>query len=298
MEWSYEDGTLTVRPDGPFSAAETLFCGQCFRWRQGPGCFEGVVHGRALTLRERGDGAVLLTGLAESDAPYFLHYFAFDEDYAALQRRLERSKRLAECIRCAPGIRVLHQDFFEVLLTFIISQNNNIPRITGIVARLCEGFGAPLPGGGHAFPLPGDLAGRTAEGLAFLRAGWRAGYLLDAAQKVASGEVGRERLARLSTPEARALLMTIRGVGPKVADCVLLYGLGRAEACPMDVWMKRAMARRFPRGMPRCARELAGVAQQYIFHAERTAPQPQAGDSEKKRAPKPGPAGEKNRPAP
>lgn len=277
MEWRYENGELAVRPDGPFSAAETLFCGQCFRWRQTADGFEGIAHGRALTLRERQDGTVLLTGLEESDVPLFLHYFAFDENYAALQRRLQRSKRLAECIRCAPGIRVLHQDFFEVLLTFIISQNNNIPRITGIVARLCEGFGAPLAGGGRAFPLPCELADRTVEELAFLRAGWRADYLLDAARKVASGEVGREKLARLATPEARALLMTIRGVGPKVADCVLLYGLERAEVCPMDVWMKRAMARRFPRGMPLCARDCAGVAQQYIFHAERTSFRPQGG---------------------
>ena len=269
MEWHWEDGRLTLYPQGPFDLAQTLGCGQCFRWQRAGSGFAGIVRGAELTACQRGE-SVEIQGVPQAQVPWFIHYFALDEDYAALHRQLGRSVRLAACIACAPGIRVLHQEYFEVLLTFIISQNNNIPRITGIVARLCQAFGTPLPGGGYAFPTPEALAGRTETELAPLRAGWRAAYLLDAAQKVADGRLSLPVLEPLPTPQARALLQTIRGVGPKVADCVLLYGLGRAEACPMDVWMKRAMARRFPRGMPRCAVSCAGIAQQYIFHAERT----------------------------
>ena len=270
MDWSYRDGLLAVSPDGPFDPAKTLFCGQCFRWRQEEdGSFFGIVRGRALRLR-MAQGEVRLQGcLSEEEVPFFLHYFALDEDYRAIQQQLRRSRRLAAAIDCAPGIRVLHQDFFEVLLSFIISQNNNIPRIRGIVERLCEGLGEPLAEVGYAFPTPQALASLEVEDLAFLRAGWRAGYLLDAARRTADGRLDPVLLARMPTGEARAVLMETRGVGPKVADCVLLYGLGRAEVCPMDVWMKRAMARLFPRGMPRCARQYAGIAQQYLFYAER-----------------------------
>ena len=269
MEWSYRSGLLEVAYEGPFDPAQTLFCGQCFRWEETPQGFAGVVRGRPLLLRATA-GHLTLVGAEEEDVPFFLHYFALDEDYETIQRRLCRSKRLAACIAAAPGIRVLHQEFFEVLLSFIISQNNNIPRIRGIIARLCAGLGAPVGAGRYAFPTPQAVAGCSEEDLAFLRAGWRVGYLLDAARRVADGRLDPARLAALSTAEARAALMETRGVGPKVADCVLLYGLDRAEVCPMDVWMKRAMARRFPRGMPRCAQRYAGIAQQYIFEAERS----------------------------
>lgn len=271
MEWQWQEGLLTVELQGPFDLAQTLTCGQCFRWRAEGEGFSGVVQGRAVTARQAG-GRLTLSGLAQQQIPWFLHYFALDEDYAALQRQMGRSAPLAACIAAAPGIRVLHQEYFEVLLTFILSQNNNIPRIAAIVDRLCTAFGRPLPGGGFAFPLPEALAGRSEAELGCLRAGWRAAYLLDAAEKVAGGALAQAALDPLPTPQARALLQTIRGVGPKVADCVLLYGLGRAEACPMDVWMKRAMARLFPDGLPPCAAPCAGIAQQYIFCAERTRP--------------------------
>ena len=268
MDWSYHGGLLTVTPDGPFDPAKTLFCGQCFRWREENDGFAGIVRGREIHLRAAGD-EVRIWGFAEEEIPFFLHYFALDEDYRAIQEQLRRSRRLSAAMDCAPGIRVLHQDFFEVLLSFIISQNNNIPRIRGIIERLCAGFGAPLAGGGYAFPTPQSLAPLAAEDLAPLRAGWRAEYLLDASRRVADGRLDPRLLSRMPTDEARTILMETRGVGPKVADCVLLYGLGRMEVCPMDVWMKRAMARRFPRGMPRCAKKYAGIAQQYLFYAER-----------------------------
>lgn len=272
MQTVLENCVLTVTGVSHFDAAASLFCGQAFRWELLPdGSFSGVVGSARRTLTQTGDTLTLFP-VAENEADWFLHYFALNDDYDKMLCVLTRNPVLRRCIAAAPGIRVLHQDFFEVLLTFIISQNNNILRIRGIVSRLCEGFGEPLPDGGFAFPRPQRLAGLCAEDLAFLRAGWRADYLLDAARRVASGEVSEELLRGLSLADARALLQTIRGVGPKVADCVLLFGLDRAEAFPTDVWMRRAMKTLFPKGLPGYCARYAGVAQQFIFDYARRNP--------------------------
>ena len=250
-----------------------LDCGQCFRWVRTPAGWRGVVEGRAVLARTEG-GALVLEGAEEADRAFWAGYFALDVDYPALLARFcAGSKRLAACVEQAPGIRVLRQPFFEALCTFILSQNNNIPRIKGLVERLCALCGDKLADEQYAFPTPRQLAACTPEQLAGLRAGWRADYLLHAARAVAEGRIDPDRLRALPLDEARAALMTIRGVGPKVADCTLLYGLGRWEAFPMDVWMKRAMGRLFPRGVPRCCRGHQGIAQQFIFdYARRSLP--------------------------
>ena len=244
----------------------TLGCGQTFLWRplEG-GAWAGVAAGRGVTARMEGE-CLVLEGAREEDRAFWEHYFALDLDYPALLARFcAGSKRLAACVQHSPGIRVLRQPFFETLCCFILSQNNNIPRIAAITGRLCEGLGEKLGEGLYSFPAPGVLAAQTPESLAFLRAGWRAAYLIDAARAVAAGRVSEGALAALDDDEARALLTTIRGVGPKVADCVLLYSLSRWGVVPMDVWMKRAMARLFPRGAPVCCRPYQGIAQQFIF---------------------------------
>lgn len=257
---------LLFEETGGLDLDATLDCGQTFLWHplEGGG-WAGVTAGRAVTARMEGT-ALTLEGAEEADRPFWENYFALDMDYPALLARFcAGSRRLAACVEHDPGIRVLRQPFFETLCCFIISQNNNIPRIRAITARLCEGLGAELENGRHAFPTPQTLAAQTPESLAFLRAGWRAEYLIDAARKVASGQVSEAALKKLPDGEARALLMTVRGVGPKVADCVLLYSLSRWSVVPMDVWMKRAMARLFPRGAPVCCRPYQGIAQQFIF---------------------------------
>jgi N-glycosylase/DNA lyase len=285
--------------------AQTLCCGQCFRWEQHPdGTWCGVVEGRAVCAAQlppdapENPGALVLQGLAgpapETEPDFWRGYFALDLDYPALLENFRGlSPSLVRCVENAPGIRVLRQPFFETLVTFLISQNNNIPRIKAITARLCEGLGEALPPAianspneanapavqgmqnapaWHTFPTAQRLAALREEDLAFLRAGWRGGYILDAARRVAAGEICEEELRALPLAEAKARLMTIRGVGPKVADCTLLYGLGRWDAYPIDVWIKRADAALFPARVKDAAAYLnrrtgghAGIAQQYIF---------------------------------
>ena len=249
---------------------QTLDCGQCFRWQVLPGGeYRGIACGRTLTITER-NGTVLFHGVTAAEfETTWIPYFDLDFDYAAVRESLAQmhpALRLAAAF--APGIRLLQQDPWEALCSFILSQNNNIPRIKGLVDRLCQLLGEEHDGF-YDFPSPERLAVQTVDSLAPVRSGFRAKYLIDAAQKVAGGEVDLDALFRLPIDEARQSLMKIYGVGEKVAECALLYGLHRLEAFPMDVWMKRAMAVLLPGYTPQQLGPYAGVAQQYLFHYSR-----------------------------
>ncbi len=253
-----------------FSLHETLDCGQCFRFAPtADGAWRGVAANYPLTLRQCEDG-VLFENIAMREFEEFWRaYFDLDRDYAAIRRGYLEHGALCECARFAPGIRVLRQNAWEALISFIISQNNNVKRIQGIVDRLCILFGEEIQapwGSAFAFPTPQRLAQLQERDLAPLRCGWRDAYILDAARKVADGHVDLKAVAAMPLAQARQVLQTIRGVGPKVAECALLYGMGRMEAFPMDVWMKRAMRELFPGYTPSDFGDTAGIAQQYIFH--------------------------------
>ena len=240
-----------------FSLRDTLTCGQCFRWKENPdGSFSGFAGSRAATLCQQEDTLFL----SDAETAFWQHYLDLDEDYNRWKEAFAADPTLREAAAFCGGIRILRQDPWEALLSFIISANNNIPRIQGIIGRLCEHFGE---GGG--FPSAQRLAGETAESLAPLRAGFRAKYILDAAGKVASGEVDLEQVAALPLPEAEAELRRISGIGPKVAQCALLYGFHRLDAFPVDTWMKKVLARYYPEGFPEWVSP-RGVAQQYLFH--------------------------------
>ena len=250
-----------------FALSETLDCGQAFRWRQREdGCWEGVAGGRYLCLESQGED-IFLQAVPEADRPFWRRYFDLERDYEELAVLFRKNPRLRRALASCPGIRVLRQEPWETLCTFILSANNNIPRIKGIVERLCQGWGEAVPGTGlPAFPKPEALAPLGEEDLAPLRAGWRSAYLLDAARQVAGGRLDLEETASLPTQEAEARLLEVKGVGKKVAQCVLLFGFGRVECIPMDVWMKRVMAELYPRGFPGYLRPYGGIAQQVLFH--------------------------------
>ena len=261
-----------IRAPYPFDAAETLDCGQAFRWAElpaeaGASLWEGVAFGKYLRVEQRGQ-QVWLHCSPEDYEHTWRAYFDLEEDYAPKREALAAmSPALAEAAAFAPGIRILRQEPWEALCSFIISQNNHIPRIKGIIERLCQRLGEELPGTGwHAFPTAERLAACSLEDLAPLRAGFRAKYLLDAARKVASGQVDLARVAAAPVEEGRRELQTIFGVGPKVAECAMLYGFHKTECFPMDVWMKRAMATLLPGRRPEEFGENAGLAQQYLSH--------------------------------
>ena len=240
---------------------KTFLCGQCFRWSEDEnGVFSGIVFGKKITVRESGEFAEI-SGFSEKEA---LRYFDLETNYSEYINRLSEDKTLSEACRCSSGIRILRQEPFETLISFIISQNNNIPRISGIIGRLCENFGEKIEGG-FAFPTAQKLRGITAEDLAPLRAGFRARYIADAVEKVNSGEINFAEIDALSLEQAREKLKIITGVGDKVADCVLLFAFHKTDAFPRDVWVKRLMAQFYPNGLPDCTKGIEGIAQQYLF---------------------------------
>lgn len=255
--------------------AQTLDCGQSFRWVQNDdGSFSGVAFGKSVRVELRNNSLFIYNANAEDYKSIWYDYFDLGLDYGKIRDKISHIHPvLKEAAKYAPGIRILRQEPYEALCTFIISQNNNIKRIKGIVQRLCESFGEEIEENVFAFPTAEKMAGLSPEDLAPLRAGFRNRYLIDAAQKVASGEVQLEKCRTVDYEEARKELMKITGVGVKVADCTLLFGMHRIEAFPVDVWMKRAMDRLFPDMTPDDFGEYAGIAQQYIFHYSRMHPE-------------------------
>lgn len=253
----------------------TLDCGQCFRWEKNGDAWHGVIFGKSVTARQQGSNihfdVVCEEGEGVSEIEVMLDdYFDLTTDYPAIFNEFSELDVLRKAIDFAPGIHILKQQPWEALCSFIISQNNNIPRIKGIISRLCESFGVRLPDGSYSFPEPGVLSNLTPDDLAPLRSGFRAKYIIDAAKRVACGEIVLDGLYSAPLEEAGKALQTILGVGPKVSDCTLLYGLHRLECFPLDVWMKRVVKELLPCGLPKHMLPYAGIAQQYLFHYMRS----------------------------
>lgn len=248
-----------------FCLDDILDCGQCFRWEKlSGGCWRGIAYGLCRTVRQEGMTLIFEnTSLDEFDGIWY-EYFDFGRDYDEVKRVLSRDPAMRNAIEFTPGMRVLRQEPWEALCSFILSQNNNIKRIRGLVSRLCECFGEKIEGG-YAFPPAKSLAKLSVEDLSPVRSGFRAGYII-AAAKAVDGGLDLESLNSLPLEQASRELQKIRGVGPKVAACALLYGLGRADSVPVDVWINRALTAYYPDGIPAEIEAVAGLGQQYLFH--------------------------------
>ena len=247
-----------------FDLDETLDCGQAFRWKKVDSDFYCTYTGSflndSLRISQLDKENFIFHDTSEEDfLGKWSDYFDFDTDYSALKTTFSQDETLSAACKFAGGIRLLRQDSWECLISFIISQNNNIPRIKGIIDRLCEHYGGK-------FPTPEQLAQETPDTLSYLRSGFRSKYICDAATRVASGETDLSAVAAMPIEDARTELKKIVGVGPKVAECVLLFGMHRVEAFPIDVWIKRVLAQYYPEGFPEFAKDNAGIAQQYLFH--------------------------------
>ncbi len=278
-----------VRLDGVerFDVAKTFDCGQCFRFEPVAGSrhaaeYAGVAHGRLVSFAQDGDTLYIYNSTERDFHGLWRHYLGLDVDYAAIDADiLSRSDNpaLREAVHVGSGIRILRQPEWETVCSFIISQNNNIPRIKKIISAMSERYGERFyaPGmeshGGaadgalYSFPTPESLCAAGVDGLCALRTGFRAKYIYDAARVWSEGGID---VAALPTADAARVLEGIRGVGPKVAACSLLFGFGRLDAFPVDVWIRRVIARYFGEGFS--AEPLgpyAGVAQQYLFYYER-----------------------------
>lgn len=266
-------------------------CGQCFRWtRQDNGSYTGIAFGRVVNMQvsraEDGVHQLEIDGCSEEDFNNIWYdYLDMARDYGVVKDILaEGDPVMAKAIETGTGIRILKQDLWETIVSFIISQNNNIPRIKGCIENLCRLFGekAGEYGGTEYYniPSPEVMASLTADDLAPVRLGYRALYLIETARQVlAKGgmETVSAELGAAATPdEACEYLRQFQGVGPKVASCIALFGLARLDAFPIDVWVRRVMNRLYAidekdvKAMSAYARENfgenGGIAQQYLFY--------------------------------
>ena len=256
-----KDGKDILLRQSDFALDDTLDCGQAFRWEKiADNAYHGAFLNRQLTIScENGSDLFRLHDTSEQDfLEIWVDYFDLSTDYGEIKRRFSSDDTLSKACEFAGGIRILKQDSWEALSSFIISQNNNIPRIKGIIGRLCQHY--------DGYPCAVDMKNETVDSLSYLRSGFRAKYLVDAISKVLDGSIDFEALRTIPLDDARNVLMTIKGVGPKVADCALLFGFYRLDAFPKDVWVKRVMSRWYPNGLPECTKGLEGIAQQYLFH--------------------------------
>ena len=267
-------------PDGVLNLAQTLDCGQSFRFypvtlENNIPAWRGVAFSRGLTVYQDENNDLVLDCTEQEFRDIWFDYFDFNTDYKKSREVLSAlHPALKEAAEFAGGIRILKQEPFEALCSFIISQCNNISRIKGIVERLCESFGEPVEFEGavyYAFPSAQRIAALEPGALDVLRCGYRAPYIMSAAQAVADGSLDLEALISCDCVSARARLMREQGIGPKVANCVVLFGLYHLEAFPIDVWIRRALKENFPKGFdPTTLGEYAGLAQQYIFYYARS----------------------------
>lgn len=250
--------------DAPLALLKIAESGQCFRWEQtGEDRFLIPARDRLLCIRQEKNGGVAAECSADEWSGVWKDYFDLNADYRALERAIDPGDAyLRAAARAGRGMTILKQDFFETLISFIISQNNNIPRIRAILRALCE---KTYP----RFPTPREILALGENGLAPLKMGYRARYVLDAARQIL--ETPLTTAPCETTDEVIARLMCLNGVGIKVASCVALFGLGRKDAFPIDTWMRRILSAHYPAGFPfaRYA-PAAGVYQQYMFYYERT----------------------------
>ena len=264
---------MSLPLEEPICLEHIFECGQCFRWSPSPrGGYVGTAYGHATRLW-LAEGCLHLLASPQEFHDIWRPYFDLDENYEALTAPLCCNDFMGRAVAYGRGLRILRQDPWEALVSFLVSQCNNIPRIRTILHTLCRLYGQPLLLEGetlYAFPSAARIACLSLEDLAPLRAGYRAQYILSAAQAVAGGSLDLEALKTMDTESARQAIQSLRGVGRKVADCFLLFGLHKLDAFPVDTWMKKAQALYPPGFDQRAFGPLAGLAQQYIFYYARS----------------------------
>jgi N-glycosylase/DNA lyase len=296
----------------PFDLGHTLDSGQSFRWSARGEWWYGVVFGSAIKVRQEESSLVCETAAAAAEqlTPRLVHeYFRLDDSLERIYSRIMKDDHVTEAIQRFYGLRLINQDVWECLVSFVIATNTNIPRIKLMISNLCERFGekASFEGNAYsAFPTAHALAQASLEDLTSCGLGYRARFVRSVAQKVNEGSVDLEELRLLDYERAKDLLTesilgekTLLGIGRKAADCVLLFSCGKDSSFPIDVWMARVLSKYYPRlfdketarrldsHVSRASRlsagqyekisasmreyfgEYAGYAQQYLFHDAR-----------------------------
>ena len=291
-----ENGLPVVMAEGVelFDVGKVFDCGQCFRFDPVKDSiheteFAGCAFGKYISLAQDGDKLYVYNATVEEYEDLWSSFLGLDRDYCEINENilsLSKNPALADAVRLSSGIRILKQDKWEAICSFIISQNNNIPRIKKLVAALCRACGDKIDVSGmeghianahreqeghfYSFPSPERVLSLGISGLAELKTGFRAKYIFDAAEKMVNREIDLDFLENADTEECVKHLCTVKGIGPKVACCALLFGFAKLDAFPIDVWIKKVVLKYFDENFdPASLGEYAGIAQQYLFYYER-----------------------------
>jgi len=278
MNYYEDNGKIVLDCTDSFNIAQTLECGQCFRFEKTNDGYLILARGKVLNVSQIGERVEFWPCTMLEFEQIWLDYFDLRRDYRNIKEVISANDFvMRDAVEFAPGIRILRQDVWESLISFIISQNNRIPMIKKVIGNICEAYGDKISDGCYSFPTSKQLAQAKEEDLMRCKTGFRAKYILDATNKVLSGEIAPDDFENLPTDEVRRRLMSIAGVGPKVSDCVLLFACARFEVFPTDVWVKRIMSHFYFDGVETKIDDIhalakkrfgqyAGFAQQYLFH--------------------------------
>ena len=277
MEIQYRKEDVFITGLDCFDPIQTFACGQCFRFLPLPdGSYQGVAQGKVLRVKKTDEGAAFSLCDKEAFETVWRRYFDLDRDYEAVRERIACSPLVKTAMECGRGIRILNQDPFETLITFIISANNNGKRIAKIVEAVCRRYGEKIDCGLFSFPAPEALAKADVKELEECGAGYRAPFIVESSKLAVKEDWDSVR--KLPYMDAKKRLMAYPGVGEKVANCILLFSLGFFNAFPVDVWIRRVLETHLNR--PLCSGEgeklgrewygeCGGLAQQYLFYEAR-----------------------------
>ena len=285
-----EQTTLLLDIDS-FDLKHIFECGQCFRWYlNSDNSYTGVVRNNVLNIKKSNNNIFISSYGDETLNELVYTYFDLSRDYKKIKSTLSKiDKNIEKSINYGNGIRLLNQDLWETIISFIISANNNIPRIRKIIENICKSYGKKIIWKNdvfYTFPTPKELSNATVEDLRNLGLGFRDTRVYETTQIISSGKINLESLKKQNTNTVRDILLSLPGIGPKVADCILLFSdLKRLEVFPIDVWVRRVMNELYiklndeskvnKKEILELANKkysnLAGLAQQYLFYWKREA---------------------------
>lgn len=282
------DDKIILKDMEDFQPEHIFECGQAFRWRkEEDDSYTTIAFNRILNVRREGGDIVLSPTNREDFHRIWYNYFDLDRDYNEIKEELSKDEILKQATKFGHGIRILNQDPFEMIISFIISANNQIPRIKKAIECIAENYGEKIPTRGqyqgedfYSFPSPEKLSQALAEDLREIcRVGFRDKRIVESAKMVAAGDIDMEEIFHMTRDQGKETLMALPGVGPKVSDCILLFGFNKDQAFPVDVWVKRVMehfylkedtnVKKIGYHGARLFGDLAGFAQQYLFYYAR-----------------------------
>ena len=226
----------------PFNLDHTLSCGQVFRWEKQGDWWQGVVHDNYIGIRQKGNLLQFQSKPEDVDEAFFRNYFRLDDDLPSIYKKITKDSFVKAAVKRFYGLRLMRQDPWECLISYICATNKNIPAIKNMIANICKHFGKKIvveKGEFYTFPRPRDLAEASVKELKLCKLGFRAERVKETAKLVSNGTLSLDVLKALPYEKAKKELTKLPGVGFKVADCVLLFSLDKLEAFPIDVWMKR-----------------------------------------------------------